>query len=51
MDYLDQQFATIMADDTVSLAIRAAVGLGKTHLKKYYGLTDAFPACQIALCK
>ena len=49
MDYLDEFFATVMADSTVSLAVRAAVGLCKRHLNKYYGLTDAFPACQIAL--
>ena len=51
MDYLNKFFATVMADNTTSLAIRAAVGLGKRHLNKYYGLTDTFPACKIALCK
>jgi len=45
MDYLDEFFATVIADNTVSLAVRAAVGLGKRHLNKYYGLTDPFPAC------
>lgn len=49
MDYLNEFFATVMADNKTSLAIRTAVGLGKHHLNKYYGLTDAFPACQIAL--
>ena len=38
-----------MADNNTSLAICAAVGLGKCHLNKYYGLTDTFPACKIAL--
>jgi len=51
MDYLDEFFATVMADDKYSVGIRAAVGLGKRHLNKYYGLTDAFPACKIALCE
>jgi len=49
MDYLDEHFANIMANPNTSRPIRAAVGLGKWHLNKYYGLTDAFPACQIAL--
>jgi len=51
MDYLDEFFATVMADTKYSTAVRAAVGLGKRHLNRYYGLTDAFPACKIALRK
>jgi len=47
MDFLDKFFATVMAINKTSLAVRAAVGLGKHHLNKYYGLTDTFPACQI----
>ena len=50
MDYIDEVFTTgMLQKDTLDPAIRAAVGLAKKTLNKYYECTDASKLYHIAM--
>ena len=52
MDYIDEVFTTGMLQrNTLDPAIRAAVGLAKKTLNKYYEHTDASKLYRIAMGK
>jgi hypothetical protein len=40
MDHIDAHLATASKNLKLSPAIRASLALGKTHLNKYYDMTD-----------
>jgi hypothetical protein len=49
MDHIDAHLATASQDLRYSPAIRAALVLGKTHLNKYYDMTDHSEVYRIAM--
>jgi hypothetical protein len=49
MDHIDAHLATASQDLKYSPAIRASVALGKTHLNKYYDMTDNSEVYRIAM--
>lgn len=49
MDHIDAHLATASQDLKYSAAIRASVALGKTHLNKYYDMTDSSEVYRIAM--
>ena len=49
MDHIDTHLATASQDLKYSLAIRASLALGKTHLNKYYDMTNHSEVYQIAM--
>jgi hypothetical protein len=49
MDHIDAHLATASQDLDYSPAIRASVALGKTHLNKYYDMTDYSEVYRIAM--
>lgn len=51
MDHIDQCFATMGRNPRFSPAIRAALGLGKKTLNRYYSMTDASETYRIAMSK
>jgi len=51
MDHIDAHLATASQDLKYSPAIRASLALGKSHLNKYYNMTDHSEVYQIAMSK
>ena len=49
MDHIDAHLATASQNLDLSPAIRASLALGKTHLNKYYALTDQTEVYHIAM--
>jgi hypothetical protein len=50
MDYIDEVFTTgMLAEEAFDPAIRAAVGLAKKTLNKYYSLTDSSRVYRVAM--
>jgi hypothetical protein len=49
MDHIDAHLATASQNLKFSPAIRASLALGKTHLNKYYDMTDHSEVYQIAM--
>ena len=49
MDHIDTHLATASRNMEYSPAIRASLALGKTHLNKYYDLTDHSEVYRIAM--
>jgi len=51
MDHIDTHLATASKNLKYSPAIRAALALGKSHLNKYYNMTDHSEVYRIAMSK
>lgn len=51
MDHIDAHLATASQDLKYSPAIRASLALGKSHLNKYYNMTDHSEVYRIAMSK
>ena len=52
MDYIDEVFTTgMLTEEAFDPAIRAAVGLAKKTLNKYYSLTDSSRVYHVAMGK
>ena len=49
MDHIDQHLATAALDNTYSMAIKAALAIGKTTLNRYYDKTDHSEVFRIAM--
>ena len=49
MDHIDAHLATASQNMKYSPAIRASLALGKTHLNKYYNMTDHSEVYRIAM--
>jgi hypothetical protein len=49
MDHIDQHLATAAIKNEYSLAIRAALAIGKKTLNRYYDSTDHSEVYQIAM--
>ena len=51
MDHIDTYLTTVSQDLKYLSAIRASVALRKTHLNKYYDMTDNSEVYRIAMSK
>ncbi len=51
MDHIDAHLAMASQDLKYLPAIRASLALGKSHLNKYYNMTDHLEVYQIAMSK
>jgi hypothetical protein len=51
MDHVDEQLATAAIDNKYSLAIKAALAIGKKTLNRYYDKTDHSEIFRIAMGK
>lgn len=49
MDFIDEHLATAATDDQYSIAIKAALAIGKTTLNRYYDKTDQSEVFRIAM--
>jgi hypothetical protein len=49
MDHIDRHLATSLQDDSLSIALHAALAIGKKTLNRYYNKTDYSEIYRIAM--
>lgn len=49
MDHIDRHLATSLQDDSLSVALHAALAIGKKTLNRYYNKTDYSEIYHIAM--
>jgi hypothetical protein len=49
MDHIDAHLATSLQDDSLSVALHAALAIGKKTLNRYYNKTDLSEIYRVAM--